>query len=84
MAGNEVARNRGGLEAQSGKIEQAVKNWTIAASAECYESMHVLISWFELGYVRRESMDSVLAAYNNSCAQMRSKARDAYIHNLTE
>ena len=74
MAGNEVARNnRGGLEAQSGNIEQTEKNWTIAASAGCYESMHVLITWFEQGL-----------AYNNSFAQMRSKARDAYICSLTE
>ena len=27
----------------------------------------------------RESIDSTLTAYNNSCAEMRSEARDAYI-----
>jgi hypothetical protein len=60
MAGNEVAQNnQGGLEAQFGNIEQSVNNWTIAALAGCYESMHVLITWFELGLVSRQSMDSV-------------------------
>jgi hypothetical protein len=74
MAGNEVAQNnQGRLESKSGNIEQSVKNWTIAVSAGCYESMHVLITWFEQGL-----------AYNNSFAQMRSKARDAYICSLTE
>ena len=33
---------------------------------------------FQLG-VSRESVDSTLAAYNNSCAEMRSEARDAVI-----
>jgi len=57
MAGHEVARcNLGIMENNDGIIEQAVKHWTIAASA------------------------STLAAYNNSCTVMRSKARDGYIH----
>jgi hypothetical protein len=30
-------------------------------------------------FVSRESIDSTLAAYNNSCAEMRSEARDSYI-----
>ena len=33
----------------------------------------------EQGAVRRESIDSTLKAYNNSCAEMRSKTRDSYI-----
>lgn len=34
---------------------------------------------FEKGYVSRESNDSTLAAYNLSCAEVRSEERDAYI-----
>jgi hypothetical protein len=34
---------------------------------------------FEKGYVSRESIESILTAYNSSCAEMRSKARDAAI-----
>jgi hypothetical protein len=33
----------------------------------------------EIGYVSRESIDSALKSYNNSCAAIRSEARDACI-----
>jgi hypothetical protein len=36
---------------------------------------------FEKGFVGRESFHSTLKAYNNSCAEMRSEARDAFISN---
>jgi TPR repeat protein len=80
MAGDEVARsNLGCMEAQSGNMERAVKHWMIAASAGHYAAMHQLMAVsFQLG-VSRESVDSTLAAYNNSCAEMRSEARDAVI-----
>jgi TPR repeat protein len=80
MAGNEVARyNVGCLEAQSGKIERAVKHLKISASAGDHKSMRQLTMLFEKGEVSRESINSTLAAYNNSCAEMRSEARDAFI-----
>ena len=80
MAGHEVARyNLGSLEAKSGNLERAIKHWTIAASAGEYLSMHALITFFEEGVVSRESINSTLAAYNNSCAEIRSEARDACI-----
>jgi TPR repeat protein len=81
MAGHEVARsNLGHMEAESRTMDRAIKHWTIAASAgDCY-AMHTLITGFEKGYVSRESINSTLAAYNTSCAEMRSEARDAYIH----
>jgi hypothetical protein len=60
-------------------MEQAVKHWTIAASAGDYTAMQTLRTSFEKGHVSRELIDSTLAAYNNSCAEMRSEARDAYI-----
>jgi len=80
MAGNEIARyNLGCIEYNSGNIERAVKHWTIAASVGCYDAMHEMRRFFEKGKVSRESIDATLSAYNNSCAEMRSVARDAYI-----
>jgi hypothetical protein len=80
MAGHEVARyNIGIMEANSGNRERAVKHWKIAASAGEYLSMHILGKYFEAGVITRESINSTLAAYNNSCAEMRSEARDASI-----
>jgi TPR repeat protein len=83
MAGHEVARlNLGVMEFKSGNMDRAVKHWTIAASAGNYTSMYNLLVALEKGYVSRESIDSTLAAYNNSCAEMRSEARDACIRDL--
>ena len=80
MAGHEVAWcNLGTMEANSGNMERAIKHWTIAASAGCFCAMYHLISFFQKGFVSRESINSILAAYNKSCAEMRSQARDAYI-----
>jgi TPR repeat protein len=84
MAGHEVARNNlGTIESVSGNY-QALKHWRIAASAGCFRAMHALRTLFEQGVVRRELIDSALTAYNDSCAEMRSKARDTYIRNVTE
>ena len=83
MAGNELARhNVGLLEYKSGNMERAVKHWTIAASAGYHAAMHELRKLFEKGAVSRETIDSILVAYNTSCAEMRSKARDAYIRDM--
>jgi TPR repeat protein len=80
MAGHEIARSKlGFIEADYGNMERAVKHWTIAASAGHYTAMHNLLLAFKGGFVSRESIDSTLTAYNNSCADMRSKARDAFI-----
>jgi TPR repeat protein len=80
MAGDEVARyNLGNMEYNDGNIERAVKHWTIAASAGHYIAMHELRELFDQGVVSRESIESTLAVYNNSCAEMRSEARDTYI-----
>jgi TPR repeat protein len=80
MAGHEVARfNLGCFEAQSRNIERALKHWTIAASAGHYTAMHNLLIALKNHDISRESMDSTLEAYNNSCAEVRSEARDAYI-----
>jgi tetratricopeptide (TPR) repeat protein len=81
MAGHEVARcNIGLMELKSGNTERAVKHWTVAASAGEYMSMQFLRGEFKQGVLSRESIDSTLTAYNNSCAEMRSEARDAHIH----
>ena len=80
MAGDEVARcNLGIIEAQSGNMERAIKHFTIAASAGDYRAMNILIPSFQSGRFSRESSNSTLTAYNNSCAEVRSEARDAYI-----
>jgi len=85
MAGHEGARyNIGLLEAKSGNMERAIKHWTIAASAGCFSAMHKLRTFFEKGDVSRESIDSTLAAYNSSCAEMRSEARDSSIRAIAE
>ena len=80
MAGHEMARfNLGVYEYNSGNIERAIKHFTIAASAGDYKAMYQLRTFFKEGVIKRESIDSTLGDYNNSCAEMRSKARDAYI-----
>jgi tetratricopeptide (TPR) repeat protein len=81
MAGHEATRsNLGSMEAQSGNMEQAVKHWTIAASAGDYNAMRNLLVAFNQGLTNRDTIDSTLTAYNNSCAEMRSEAREAYIN----
>jgi TPR repeat protein len=80
MLGDEVARNNlGDLEAESRNLERAFKHWKMAASAGHYDAMHHLILGFEKGAVSRELIDSTLAAFNKSCAEFSSEARDACI-----
>jgi TPR repeat protein len=80
MAGHEVARyNLGVMEDNSGNMEKAMKHWIIAASDGEFDAMHQLTVLYEKGLVSRESIDSTLIAYNDSCAEMRSEARDGYI-----
>jgi len=71
------------MEHHSGNNERAIKHVIIAAAAGCYCAMNRLNTLFEDGAVRRESIDSTLKAYNISCAEMRSEARDAYIRAKT-
>jgi len=54
----------------------------IAASAGFHTSMHNLLIALEKGHVSKESIDSTLKAYNNSCAEMRSEARDNHIQTM--
>ena len=83
MAGYEVARyNIACCEFESGNMERALKHLRIAASAGHCKAMHQLRTFFEQGFVSRESIKSTLKAYNNSCAEMRSEARDAFIQIL--
>ena len=56
----------------------SIKPWTITASAGSFQAMHALITVFEEGKVSKESIDSTLEAYNNSCVEIRIEARDAY------
>jgi TPR repeat protein len=85
MAGHELSRfNIGCIENISGNQERAVKHFTIAASGGHYGAMAALIARFRKGDVSRESIDSTLAAYNKSCAEMRSEARDAHIRAIID
>jgi TPR repeat protein len=78
MAGHEVARcNLGAIESESGNMDRALKHWVIAASAGYYKAMFLLKACFEEGFVSRESIESTLTAYNTSCAEIRSEARDS-------
>jgi len=80
MAGNENARsNLGTMEAMSRNMGRAEKHWTIAASAGEYNAMHNLLIAFNQGSTSRATIDSSLRAYNKSCIEMRSAARDAAI-----
>jgi hypothetical protein len=56
-----------------------VKHLTIAASAGSYMAMNKMLIAFNHGLVSRESIDSIMISYNNSCTEMRSEARDAFI-----
>jgi TPR repeat protein len=80
MAGHENARFALGiLEYDSGNMGSAIKHFMIAASAGDYHAMFALLISLKKRGVSRESIDSTLAAYNSSCAEMRSEARDARI-----
>jgi hypothetical protein len=72
------------MEDHSGNMERALKHWTIAASAGCYTAMYHLMTLVKKGYVSKESSTQLLAAYNNSCVEVRSEARDAYIRDIIE
>jgi TPR repeat protein len=85
MAGDDVARfNIGSIEFNSGNIERALKHWTIGASAGHYDAMYNLLIALKKGDISRELVNSTLEAYNNSCAEMRSEDRDAYICTIIE
>jgi TPR repeat protein len=80
MAGHEVARlNLGAIEMKSRNSQRAVKHWTIAASAGYHTAMVNLIVAFRRGHISRHEIDLTLTAYNNSCVEMRSEERDAFI-----
>jgi hypothetical protein len=80
MAGHEPARYRlGEMDLTNCEMKRAIKHWTIAASTGSFHAMHALQLCFENGALGKESIDSTLEAYNNSCVEMRSEARDAYI-----
>jgi hypothetical protein len=50
----------------------------IAASTGSYLAMHNLLVALKEGRVSRETIDPTLTAYNTSCGEMRSEARDAF------
>jgi TPR repeat protein len=84
MAGHEEARyNLGVMEGKMLNLPRAKKHLTIAASAGSYLAMHALVTLFEPGVDNRADIDSILLAYNKSCAETRSEARDNSIRAIT-
>jgi tetratricopeptide (TPR) repeat protein len=79
MAGIDQARYQCGyIESELGNVERALKHWKIGASSGEYNSMHFMIMYHKMWRkVSKDEIDSTLEAYNNSCAEMRSEARDA-------
>ena len=68
------------MEYLSGNVERAIKHWKIAASAGHYGAMHSLIVALKQGHgVSRDEIKSTLTAYNKSCAEMRSEAREVFL-----
>ena len=67
------------MEYDSGNKERGVKHWIIATSSGSFFAIDQLRILFEYGAVSRESIVSTLKAYNDSCAEVRSEARDAFI-----
>ena len=85
LAGHDSARNNiGSMEYRAGNLERAAKHWMIAASAGNCCAMNELRMAFEEGEISKESIDSTLNAYNSSCSEVRSDARDAYIRAIIE
>jgi hypothetical protein len=66
------------MEANSGNMERAIKHWKIAASAGCFCTMYHLIHSSKK-VLSAENHNSILPAYNNSCAEMRSESRETYL-----
>jgi TPR repeat protein len=85
MTGHEVARNNlGCLEGKGGNVDRGFKHLRIAAFAGHCAAMGGMRTAFDKGLVSRESIDSTLEAYNKSCAEMRSEARDAHIRAIID
>ena len=93
MAGHEAARcNLGNMELDKSRNmkraesylmkERAVKHYKIAASAGHFTAMRNLLGAFKGGLLSINDIEATLAAYNNSCAKMRSEARDNYMSNF--
>jgi hypothetical protein len=83
MAGHEMARfNLGCIEYKSGNMERAIKHCTISASAGHSKSMSAIEGSFEKGLVQTDAYKLTLKAYNDSCTEMKSNAREyaAYVY----
>ena len=47
-----------------------------------YNAMHNLLVALKKGMVGTDAIDATLTAYNTSCGEMRSEARDAFIYSF--
>jgi hypothetical protein len=93
MAGHEATRcNLGNMELDKSRNmkraesylmkERAVKHYKIAASAGHFTAMSNLLGAFKGGLLSKNDIEATFTAYNNSCAKMRSEARDNYMRNF--
>ena len=69
----------GCIEYESGNMRWDIRHWTIAASSGSHNAVYDLLVAFNRGSVTRDEIDSTLTAYNISCVELRSEARDAVI-----
>ena len=85
MAGHEWARYRlGVIEYKFGSMERAIKHFMISASAGWSQAMEAIETLFKEGHVQSDLYELTLQAYNDSCAEMRSKAREDGMVGLEE
>ena len=76
-AGHEKARyNLGWIEFELNRVDRAIKHWIISASSGHGGSMPEIQRAFERGLVKSYVYEQTLKAYDVSCAEMRSEARD--------
>jgi TPR repeat protein len=75
--GHEKARyNLGWIEFESDRVDRAIKHWIISASSGHSGSMPDIQRAFKRGLIQTDVYEQTLKAYDVSCAEMRSKARD--------
>ena len=77
IAGHEKARySLGWIEFESDRVDRAIKHRIISASSGHRGSMPDIQRAFERGLIQKHVFEQTLKAYDVSCAEMRSKARD--------
>jgi hypothetical protein len=87
MAGHEVARYILGFNTTLASMSVIQELWSKLSLEACCISCcakHKLQRILTKGSISRDEIDSTLAAYNSSCVEMRSEARDSLIGLLND